>query len=70
LFAAGDQFYHQSFRFWQIAQPPDHFRVVVSDQPPTQIALRFLPIIGTEFRTSVQPPSRNTVKANQLAAVE
>jgi hypothetical protein len=43
---------------------------VITDQPPTQIAFGFFPIIDTEFLASVQPPLRNTVKANQLAAVE
>jgi hypothetical protein len=43
---------------------------VIADQPPSQVALGFFPIIGTEFRASVQPPLRKTVKANQLAAVE
>jgi hypothetical protein len=70
LLAAGYQFHLQSFGFGEIAQLPDHFCVVLPDQPLTQLALDFLAIIGTEFRTSVQPPLGNTAIANQLAAFE
>jgi hypothetical protein len=44
--------------------------MVMADEPPAQFALGLLPIIGTEFRTPMQPPLRNTVITNELAAVE
>jgi hypothetical protein len=39
LFAASDQFHQQSFWWWQIPRPPDYFRVMITDQPPAQLAL-------------------------------
>jgi len=70
LVAAGDQFHQELFRFCQILRSMNHIRMVITDQPLTQFALGLLPIIGIELGTSLQPPLRNAVKANQLAAVE
>jgi hypothetical protein len=44
--------------------------MMMIDQPATQLALGFLPIIAAEFRTSAQPPFGNTIRANELAAME
>ena len=44
--------------------------MVVTHQPPAQLALDCLPVLDAEFRRSAFPPFGNAVKANQLAAVE
>jgi hypothetical protein len=34
----------------QILRPPNHFRFVMTDQPPAQISLDLLPVSAAEFR--------------------
>jgi hypothetical protein len=68
FFAASDQFHHEVFR--QIRRPKNYFRMVMTNQPLTQLTLGLFPGTGTEFRTSLQPPMRNAPKANELVVME
>jgi len=68
FFAASDQFHHKVFR--QIPRPKNYFRMMMTNQPLTQLTLGLLPVAGTQLWTSLRPPMRNALKANELVVME